>query len=134
MHKFSDVFPTMTFNLRPPALRIDTMVPLGPDKTIIEFRGLGIKKDTPEQRAERLRDHNAVWGPFGRNVPEDQIAVVGQMMALKTGRNSSYILHGREEHSAHDDICLRHFYSEWSKRMDRSAADPFDARVAVAAE
>ena len=134
MHKFSDLFPTMTFNLRPPALRIDTMVPLGPDKTIIEFRGLGIKKDTPEERAERLRDHNAVWGPFGRNVPEDQVAVVGQMMALKTGRNGSYILHGREEHSAHDDICLRHFYGEWSKRMDRSAADPFSAQVAVAAE
>ncbi|MBS38259.1 MAG: methanesulfonate monooxygenase [Thiotrichales bacterium] len=134
IHKFSDLFPVMTFNLRPPALRIDTMVPLGPDKTIIEYRGLGIKGDTPAERAERFCDHNAVWGPFGRNLSEDQIAVVGQMMAIKTGRDNSYILHGREENGAHDDICLRHYYSEWSKRMGRSAADPFNEQAAVAAE
>lgn len=134
LHKFSDLFPTMTFNLRPPALRIDTMVPLGPDKTIIEYRGLGIKGDTRAERAERFCDHNAVWGPFGRNLSEDQLAVVGQMIAIRTGRDSSYILHGREENGAHDDICLRHYYGEWSERMGRSAADPFNEQAAVAAE
>ena len=59
LHKLCNLFPTVTYNMRPPALRIDTMVPLGPDKTIIEFRGFGIKGDTPEERQERLRDYNS---------------------------------------------------------------------------
>ena len=110
------------------------MVPLGPDKTIIEFRGFGIKGDTPEDRQERLRDYNSFWGPFGRNLPEDFIAIVGQGMALGTGRGSPYILHGREEETTHDEVCVRHYFAEWSLMMGRSASDPFNQRAAVAAE
>ena len=57
-----DIFPGMTYNLRTSVLRIDTVVPLGPNKLMVEFRGLGLKSDTPEQRAERIFDHNTIWG------------------------------------------------------------------------
>lgn len=134
LHKLCNLFPTVTYNMRPPALRIDTMVPLGPDKTIIEFRGFGIKGDTDEERQERLRDYNSFWGPFGRNLPEDFIAIVGQAMAMGTGRGSPYILHGREEESTHDEICVRHYFAEWSRMMGCCASDPFNERSAVAAE
>ena len=61
-----DIFPGMTYNLRTSVLRMDTAIPSGPNELIIEFRGLGLKSDTPAQRAERVRDHNTIWGPFGR--------------------------------------------------------------------
>ena len=39
-----DLFPGMNFNLRGSALRCDIVTPLGPDKVMIEFRGLGLKE------------------------------------------------------------------------------------------
>lgn len=133
-HKLCNLFPTVTYNMRPPALRIDTMVPLGPEETIVEFRGYGIKGDSDEVRAERMRDYNSFWGPFGRNLPEDFIAIVGQSIGLNHGRGSPYILHGREENSTHSEVCIRHYFAEWSRMVGRSASDPFNERAAVAAE
>ncbi|MFO7902768.1 MAG: aromatic ring-hydroxylating dioxygenase subunit alpha [Pirellulaceae bacterium] len=130
-----DLFPGMTYNLRTSVLRVDTIMPLGPNKAIIEFRGLGLKSDTPAERAERIRDHNAIWGPFGRNLHEDLLGVHGQGLAMRDNRTDArYILHGREENSTiHDEIGMRHFYEEWSRRMNRLASDPDRAPDAVAA-
>ena len=120
-----DLFPGMTYNLRTSVLRMDTSIPLGPNKVMIEFRGLGLKSDTPEQRAERIRDHNTIWGPFGRNLHEDLLAVHGQGLAMQEGTDSKWVIHGREEgNTIHDEIGMRHFYEEWSRRMDRMASAP----------
>ena len=122
-----DIFPGMTFNLRTSVLRMDTAIPLGPNKLIIEFRGLGLKSDTPAQRAERVRDHNTIWGPFGRNLHEDLLGVLGQGRAMRDGTDSKWVIHGREENmTIHDEGGMRHFYAEWSRRMDRKAYDPFN--------
>lgn len=128
-----DIFPGMTYNLRTSVLRMDTAIPLGPNKVVIEFRGLGLKSDTPEQRAERIRDHNTIWGPFGRNLHEDLLGVHGQGIAMRDlASGSKWVLHGREENSTiHDEIGMRHFYSEWSKRMGRAASDPFGDNAAA---
>ncbi len=121
-----DIFPGMTYNLRTSVLRMDTAIPLGPNKVVIEFRGLGLKRDTPEERAERIRDHNVIWGPFGRNLHEDLLGVFGQGVAMRTGSDSKWVLHGREENSTiHDEVGMRHFYGEWSRRMGRAAYDPY---------
>jgi len=45
-----DLFPGMTYNLRTSVLRMDTSIPLGPNKLLIEFRGLGLKSDTRAAR------------------------------------------------------------------------------------
>ena len=120
-----DIFPGMTFNLRTSVLRMDTAIPLGPNKLIIEFRGLGLKSDNAEQRAERIRDHNTIWGPFGRNLHEDLLGVHGQGLAMREKTDSKWVIHGREENSTiHDEVGMRHFYAEWSKRMGRKASDP----------
>ena len=134
LHKLLNLFPTVTYNMRPPALRIDTMVPLGPEETVVEFRGYGIKGDSDEIRRERMRDYNSFWGPFGRNLPEDFIAIVGQSIGLNHGRGSPYILHGREENTPHSEGCIRHYFAEWSRMMGRSASDPFNEMAIVAAE
>ncbi len=121
-----DIFPGMTYNLRTSVLRMDTVIPLGPNKLIIEFRGLGLKSDTPEQRAERVHDHNFIWGPFGRNLHEDLLGVHGQGMAMREGTGSKWVLHGREENmTIHDEGGMRHFYAEWGKRMGRTPYDPY---------
>jgi methanesulfonate monooxygenase large subunit len=105
---------------------MDTVTPLGPNKVAIEYRGLGLKSDTPEQRAERIRDHNTIWGPFGRNLHEDLLGVSGQGRAMREGTGSRWVLHGREENfTIHDEVGMRHYYAEWSKRMGRKSYDPF---------
>ena len=129
-----DIFPAMTYNLRTSVLRMDTSIPLGPNRLMVEFRGLGLKSDTPEQRAERIRDHNTIWGPFGRNLHEDLLGVVGQGRAMRDPSDSRWVLHGREEDmTIHDEGGMRHFYAEWGRRMGRSASDPFAAAGPAAA-
>jgi len=39
---------------------------------------------------------------------------------------SRWVLHGREEDSSiHDEVGMRHYYAEWSRRMGRLASEPF---------
>lgn len=125
-----DLFPGITFNIRAPAMRLDTSIPLGPNKLYVEFRGLGLKRDTAEERAIRIRDHNTIWGPFGRNLPEDLLGTFGQGIALSDRTEAPYILHARlENNKIHDEIGMRHFYAEWSRRMGRSASDPYNEQA-----
>jgi methanesulfonate monooxygenase subunit alpha len=120
-----DIFPGMTYNLRTSVMRMDTVIPLGPNKVVIEFRGLGLKRDTPAERAERIFDHNTIWGPFGRNLHEDLLAVHGQGRAMREGTDSHWVIQGREENNTiHDEVGMRHFYAEWSRRMGRPSYDP----------
>lgn len=131
--KLLDLFPGITMNLRGSALRIDTMTPIAADRVLIEFRGLGLARDTPEERELRVRDHNTIWGPFGRNLPEDLLGVVNQGLAMRPGSDPLHVLHGRfEGDSIHDERGVREYYAEWSRQMGRSARAPWE-RLAVAA-
>jgi methanesulfonate monooxygenase subunit alpha len=123
--KMVDLFPGQTYNLRGSSLRIDTAIPISPVQTAIEFRGLGLRRDTAEERALRVRDYNTIWGPFGRNLHEDLLAVLGQGRAL--GRGQRYFLQAREEdNTIHDEVGMRQFYGEWSRRMGRPASAPIE--------
>jgi methanesulfonate monooxygenase large subunit len=132
--KLLDLFPGITLNLRGSALRIDTATPLSEDRVLIEFRGLGLKRDTAAERQRRVADHNTIWGPFGRNLPEDLLGVTNQTLGMWPGSEGLHVLHGRLENSRiHDEIGLRHYYTEWSKRLGRSASDPYAEATALAA-
>ena len=118
-----DLFPGFNFNLRGSAYRSDSVTPLGPNKVLIEFRGYGLKKDTPEERQTRIKHHNSIWGPFGRNLHEDLIGVAGQGTTMREGTEPRNILHGRHENSTiHDEVGMRHYYAEWSKWMGLDAS------------
>jgi methanesulfonate monooxygenase subunit alpha len=133
--KMVDLFPGATYNIRGSSLRVDTMTPLGCDLVMIEFRGLGLKKDTAAERAQRIRDHNTIWGPFGRNLHEDLLGITGQGMTMRPGTAPRRVLHGRRENnSIHDEIGMRHYYLEWARRVGRSPADPMSTPLAAAAE
>ena len=120
-----DLFPGFNFNLRGSAYRSDSVTPLGPNKVLIEFRGYGLKKDTPEERQTRIKHHNSIWGPFGRNLHEDLIGVAGQGTTMREGTEPRNILHGRHENSTiHDEVGMRHYYAEWSKWMGVEASNP----------
>jgi methanesulfonate monooxygenase large subunit len=128
--KMVDLFPGSTYNIRGSSLRVDTMTPIGPNKVLIEFRGLGLKRDTSEEREQRIRDHNTIWGPFGRNLHEDLLGITGQGVAMRPGTETRTILHGRlEEGTIHDEMGMRHFYEEWARRMGRQPNNP-DAMAA----
>jgi methanesulfonate monooxygenase large subunit len=118
-----DLFPGYNFNLRGSAYRSDSVTPLGPNKVLIEFRGYGLKKDTPSERQTRIKHHNSIWGPFGRNLHEDLIGVAGQGTTMREGTEPRNILHGRHENSTiHDEVGMRHYYAEWSKWMGLDAS------------
>ena len=92
---------------------------------MIEFRGYGLKKDTPEERATRIKHHNTIWGPFGRNLHEDLIGVTGQGVSMSEGTERRHILHGRHEnHTIHDEVGMRHYYAEWGKYLDVNPSNP----------
>jgi len=113
-----DLFPGFNFNLRGSAYRSDSVTPLGPNKVLIEFRGYGLKSDSPEDRKTRINHHNSIWGPFGRNLHEDLIGVAGQGTTMRPGTEDRFILHGRHENrTIHDEVGMRHYYEEWGKWM-----------------
>ena len=79
----------------------------------------------------RIRHHNDVWGPFGRNVPEDNRATELQMLAMR-GDAIPYSIHAREEGgTGQDDRSVREYFDVWSRLMGRDPANPFDARPAT---
>lgn len=133
-----DLFPGVNFNLRGSALRVDVMTPLGPNKTMIEYRGLGLKSDSKADRTSRINHHNSIWGPFGRNLHEDLVGVVGQGSTMQPGTEPRHVLHGRHENQTiHDENGMRHYYSEWGRWLNRLPSNPdkpFTAAVATAAE
>jgi phenylpropionate dioxygenase-like ring-hydroxylating dioxygenase large terminal subunit len=119
-----NLFPDLMINIRTSVVRLDRMVPLGPDSTLVEWRGLGARTDDEKTRALQVRQHNLFWGPTGRNLPEDVLAVESQSRAM-TADGVRYSIVAREENlNPTDDANLRAYYQEWGRRMGRSAAAP----------
>ncbi|MBT7950122.1 MAG: aromatic ring-hydroxylating dioxygenase subunit alpha [Gammaproteobacteria bacterium] len=113
-HVVVDLFPDMMLNCRSTVVRIDSLIPITPDRTILECRGLGVRGDSESVRAERIRHHNQVWGPTGTNLAEDVWAVETQMQNMISGA-SQYSVIAREESGPMTDAPLREFYAEWSR-------------------
>lgn len=123
-----DLFPNTTLIARSTALRIDTSTPIAPGKTLVEYRGLGIKGESPEDRAMRQKHHNQFWGPLGRNVSEDVLFVEKVERANRHRAAKHGIIARREGGRGQDDEVVRSFYREWKRQMWR---DPEDITQAV---
>lgn len=123
--RHTTIFPASAYNIRTSCLRINVMIPLSDRETLVEIRGLGLKRDTPEERAQRVRDYNSVWGPFGWNLHEDLLCAQTQTQAIRRGSGATWNLMAREEdNKVHDEVCVRSYYEEWGRRMGRRASDP----------
>jgi methanesulfonate monooxygenase large subunit len=120
-----NVFPDLMINIRSNVVRLDRMEPLAPGLTLIEWRGLAVQGDSEELRAVRLKHHNMFWGPAGRNLLEDMIACESQQECMASDVVRYSIVARDEDLKPTDDSRIRHFYSEWSRRMNRSPHDPF---------
>jgi methanesulfonate monooxygenase large subunit len=118
-HVVVDLFPDMMLNCRSTVVRIDSLIPIAPDRTILECRGLGVRGDSASVRAARIRHHNEVWGPTGTNLAEDVWAVETQMQNMLSG-GSRYSVIAREEKGPMTDATLRAFYAEWARLTDYS--------------
>lgn len=122
MHVVSDIFPDVMVNARSTVVRIDSLIPLAPGLTALECRGLAPKTDTPEQRRQRIRQHNEVWGPMGRNLPEDIWAVETQWRNLASGGLPTSVIAREDHHQATDDEPVRNFYAEWQRLLGIAVA------------
>lgn len=124
--RLAHIFPDMLINIRSSSMRLDRLTPLGPDKVMVEFRGLGLKGESEADRRRRISEHNEFWGPFGRNLPEDVLASTLQMKALQS-RELQFGLCAREDGTtpATTDEPLREFHRQWERLMSRSASNPF---------
>ena len=124
-----DLFPDTCILARTTVMRIDTMVPLSPTQTLLESRGLAIKGESAEDRAMRVGHHNQYWGPFGRNYPEDVLAPEAVMKSIRHGAAPYSLTARHEDGHSQDDVLVRTFYEEWSRRIGRSANDPLGQRA-----
>jgi methanesulfonate monooxygenase large subunit len=107
------------------------MMPISVGETVVEWRGVGFEEDPADVRATRVRHHNQIWGPMGRNLPEDVIAVEDQWKQMGS-RRVPYSIIAREHELLDDgriqnldDGNVRHFYQMWSRLMDRRPNEPF---------
>jgi methanesulfonate monooxygenase subunit alpha len=124
--RVANYFPDLMINIRASTLRLDSVVPLSAMEVMVEFRGLGVKGESDENRRTRVNNHNQVWGPFGRNLPEDSIASVVQMKAMRTGASPYSIIARNEEGApAMTDEPIRAYFQEWSRLMERPIHNPF---------
>ncbi len=122
-YRVVDIWPDTAFVVRDSGFRIDSQVPISATETLVQFRALAPKSDTPEQREARYRDHNQFWGPFGRNVQEDIIACELQRDGMRGGHLRYSLIAREEEGLTQDEITLRRYYEEWGRRMGRAASN-----------
>jgi methanesulfonate monooxygenase large subunit len=92
--------------------------------TLVEWRGLGIKGDTPQERAMRVHHHNEFWGPCSPNQPEDGYAVEALGKTYLNGGGRPQVIAREENLRGQDDGIMRGFFAGWSKFMERPANNP----------
>lgn len=126
--RFVDTFPNTTIIIRATNVRIDTSTPIAPGLTMIEQRGLGILGEPEADRRERRKHHNQIWGPLGRNFPEDLIFVEAVFQSCKNRASPFGLIARHEDLCAQDDEIMRAYYRTWSEKMGREASDPFGLR------
>lgn len=122
-----NLFPDVAINARGTVIRIDSQIPLEPGKTLVQYRGLGIKGDSEAERAQRVKDYTMIWGPFGTNLNEDTLATTLQGHAIQGGKVPFTYFAREEGGKTHDDLGLRSFYRQWEQMMGRPAHAPFAA-------
>lgn len=123
MHIVVDLFPDVMVNARSTVIRVDSLVPVAPGVTILECRGLAPRSDTPEQRRLRVKQHNQVWGPMGRNLPEDIWAIETQWANMKPQVFPHSLIAREDNDQATDDSPVRSFYAKWQELMAVSPSD-----------
>ncbi len=124
MHIVADIFPDVMVNARSTVVRVDSLIPIAPGLTALECRGLAPRGDTAEQRRQRVRQHNEVWGPMGRNLPEDIWAIETQWRNLASGALPSSVIAREDDSQATDDAPVRSFYAEWRRHLGLTSNTP----------
>lgn len=119
-----DLFPNTSIIIRATSIRIDTTTPIAPGITLLEQRGVGVKGESAEDRVQRRNHHNQLWGPFGRNLPEDVIFVESVERNTRHGASPFGLFARHENGCGQDDIIMRAYYQAWAERMGRKPSDP----------
>jgi len=122
-YRVVDIWPDTALLARGSGFIIHTHVALAPDSTLIQTRCLAPVSDTKPERRARFHDANQLWGPFGRNIPEDNEASKLQEQGMRAGCAPFSLIAREEDGKTQDEITLRQFYLHWSRRMGLSTHD-----------
>jgi hypothetical protein len=99
---------------------IHRLIPLGPDRTLLEITILGDPNDSEEYRAFRLRQ-STIWGPGGRaGIDDIAVAEKCQIGASVAGAPPFLMARGavgEERGIIVNEYTLRGFYREWRRYM-----------------
>jgi methanesulfonate monooxygenase large subunit len=123
-----DIFPNTTIIIRATTIRIDTSTPIAPGKTLVEHRGLGLLGEPENVRADRQKQHNQFWGPFGRNLSEDVIFVEAVNRGIVDGGMPYGLFCRHENLMSQDDEIMRAYYDVWGEHMGRKASNPLNIK------
>lgn len=115
---FAWLFPDIMFNTRSNAMRIDRITPLDPGRCLVEWRHLGVPGVSEEAHEARVRNVNTPWGPFGRNLPEDMMALEEQWRQVNSDPDTIAVIAREEDGGWMDDIGLRYYYEEYARVID----------------
>ena len=121
-----NIFPDLAINARGTVIRIDSQIPISPGKTLVQYRGLGVKGDDARERRQRVRDYTSIWGPFGTNLAEDTLATSLHARSIGGGKVPFTYLTREEGGMTQDDLGMRSFYREWERLMGRMASAPIE--------
>ena len=111
------LFPNGVVATRGTVMRIDITHPISARQTVVEWRGLAPKSDSPEERKMRISHHNEFWGPFSPNMPEDAYGVEALGKGFGLGGSRRQVIAREEGLRAQDDGIMRGFYAEWGRLM-----------------
>ncbi len=132
-----DIFPNLSVFFRATCVRINHSTPYGPNHTVMEERGLGVKDEPADVRRQRSKEFSQVWGPFSRNASEDVAYVEAAHECQEHGANPYDVMSRVEffddnvHERTHSDTYLRLFYNVWSDYMGRQASNPMNFRSAA---
>ena len=132
----TDLFPNTSVFVRTTCVRINHSTPYGPDHTVMEERGLGIKGESEADRRQRAKEFTQVWGPFSRNAAEDVAFVEETHKCQEFGANKYDVLSrveplGDRWQRPQSDAYVRLFYEKWSEHMGRPANNPKNLMTAA---
>ncbi|MBH61237.1 MAG: hypothetical protein CL569_02055 [Alphaproteobacteria bacterium] len=125
----TDLFPNTSVFMRTTCVRINHSTPYGPDHTVMEERGLGIKGESEVDRRQRAKEFTQVWGPYSRNGAEDVAFVEESHRCQEFGANKYDVISRNEPigdglQRPQSDACVCLFYDKWGDYMGWPANNP----------
>ena len=118
------LFPDTYVLVRTTAIRIDMTTPIGPNQTLVEQRGFGIKGESEDVRSMGVKPTIFLGGGLAAILQKTGLRLSSSRRTSAMARPPYGIFARREDLICTDDALIRNFYEEWGKYMGHPAHNP----------